>query len=395
MRERHYNDLGLTLEVVTTLSRLEALGSDYERLYRSANVGLPFQRHEWHIAWWKAFASSTLLIRDRLFFHVVRSAAEGCVGIVPLVLTQRPGRGPLHIGTLALIGTDQYITEVRSSIVAAGFERAVGRVVQRSLAGEARWDWAHWTGLTDDLSSSLAELGEFKQLDPTLDYVLDLAPSWDQFKSGLKRNIRESIRHCYNSLKRDGFTAELEVAQGAQIRRGLDEFVRLHGARAELDDTVEHPDRFASPMARGFLYDVCQRLAERDVARVYLLQIGGEVVAARVAFEVGESLYLYYSGFDPKWRKYSVMTTLVTEAIKHAIERNLKLVNLSAGTDVSKTRWGARPVTFAETLQLRSRARSRLASKLYETARTADTSHPVVRAILKRLPRREWGEHQG
>jgi CelD/BcsL family acetyltransferase involved in cellulose biosynthesis len=349
------------LEVVTSLSRLEALGPDYERLYRTANVSLPFQRQEWHVAWWKAFASATLLIRDRLFFHVVRSAAEGCVGIVPLVLTQRPGRGPLHIGTLALIGTDQYITEVRSPIVAAGFERRVGEVVQRSLAAEARWDWAHWTGLTEDLASSLSELGEFKQLDPTLDYVLDLAPSWDEFKAGLKRNIRESIRHCYNSLKRDGFTPELEVVQGAEIRRGLDEFVRLHAARADLGDTtVEHPDRFASSMARGFLFDVCQRLAERVVARVYLLKIAGEIVA-----------------------------------IKHAIERKLKLVNLSAGTDVSKTRWGARPVTFAETLQLRSRARSRLASKLYETARTADTSHPVVRAILKALPRREWGEHQG
>jgi CelD/BcsL family acetyltransferase involved in cellulose biosynthesis len=392
MRERHYSDLGLTLEVVTTLSRLEALGSDYEQLYRTANVGLPFQRQEWHIAWWKAFASATLLIRDRLFFHVVRSAADGCVGIVPLVLTQRPGRGPLHIGTLALIGTDQYITEVRSSSIAAGFERRVGQVVQRSLAADGRWDWAHWTGLNDDLSSSLSELGEFRQLDPTLDYVLDLAPSWDQFKSGLKRNIRESIRHCYNSLKRDGFTPELEVVQGAEIQRGLEEFVRLHAARSELENTVDHPDRFASPMARGFLFDVCGRLADRDVARVFLLKISGETVAARVAFEVGESLYLYYSGFDPKWRKYSVMTTLVTEAIKHSIDRKLKLVNLSAGTDVSKTRWGARPVTFAETLQLRARARSRLASKLYETARTADSSHPVVRAILKRLPRREWGD---
>lgn len=395
MRERHYSDLGLTLEVVTTLSRLEALGSDYERLYRTANVGLPFQRHEWHIAWWKAFASASLRIRDRLFFHVVRSAAEGCVGIVPLVLTQRPGRGPLHIGTLALIGTDQYITEVRSSIIAAGHERAVGQVVQRSLAADSRWDWAHWTGLNDDLTSSLSELGEFKQLEPTLDYVLDLAPSWDQFKSGLKRNIRESIRHCYNSLKRDGFTAELQVMQGAQIRQGLEHFVRLHGARADLEDTISHPDRFASPMARAFLFDVCERLAERDVARVYLLQVSGEIVAARVAFEVGESLYLYYSGFDPKWRKYSVMTTLVTEAVKHAIDRKLKTVNLSAGTDVSKTRWGAQPVTFAETLQLRSRVRSRLASKLYETARTADTSHPVVRAILKALPRRQWDQQQG
>ncbi|HKU42273.1 MAG TPA: GNAT family N-acetyltransferase [Polyangiales bacterium] len=381
----------MTLEVVTTLDRLEALGTDYAQLYRTAGVDLPFQLQEWHIAWWKAFASASLRIRDHLFFHVIRSAADGCVAILPLVLTERPGNGPVRIGTLALIGTDQYITEVRSSLIVPAHERAVGSVLARSLAEDSRWDWAHWTGLSDTLAATLGSLGEYEQRDPTLDYVLDLAPTWDEFKSGLKRNIRESIRHCYNSLKRDGYAAELEVASGASIRRGLDEFVRLHAARADLGDTIEHPDRFASAMARGFLYDVCERLTARDVSRVFLLKIAGEVVAARVAFQVNDALYLYYSGFDPKWRKYSVMTTLVTEAIKHAIDRKLKLVNLSAGTDVSKTRWGARPVTFAETLQRRSRVRSRIASKVYEGARTANTNHPVVRALLKALPRRQWG----
>lgn len=228
-------------------------------------------------------------------------------------------------------------------------------------------------------------------LDPNPDYVLDLAPSWDEFRTGLKRNIRESIRHCYNSLKRENLTLETSVAKSpAEIRAGLDHFVRLHAARADLDDTVAHPDRFATPMARGFLYDVCLRLAQRDIARVFLLKIAGEVVAARVGFEMNDTLYLYYSGFDPQWRKYSVMTTLVTEAIKYAIERQLKTVNLSAGTDVSKTRWGAHEVPFAEALQLRSRARSQLASKLYQSAKSANTNHPIVRVLQRVLPKRQW-----
>jgi CelD/BcsL family acetyltransferase involved in cellulose biosynthesis len=396
MPERHYKDLGLTIEVVTSLERLEALGPDYDQLYKVANVGLPFELHEWHIAWWKAFASNSLAIRDRLLFHVARNAAEGCVGIVPLVLTERPGYGPLRIGTLALIGTDQYITELKQPTIAPGFRSAVGGAVHRSLASDSRWDWAHWTGIDPDFERTVSGLGTVDPLPPSLDYVLDLTPTWEEFKSGLKRNIRESIRHCYNSLKRENMEPSLVVAKTpAEVRSWLDTFVRLHAARADLDDTVSHPDRFGSPMARGFLYDVCLKLAERDITRVFLLKIKGELVAARVGFEMNDTLYLYYSGFDPAWRKYSVMTTLVTEAVKYAIERKLKTVNLSAGTDVSKTRWGARAVPFTELLQLRSRARSQLASKAYRTARTANTNHPLVRALLRALPRREWGGTQG
>lgn len=391
MSERHYKDLGLSVEVVTTSQRLSELTVDYDRLYRVANVGLPFQLHEWHVAWWDAFASSTLKIRDRLLFHVVRSAVEGCVGIVPLVLTERPGRGPIKIGTLALIGTDPYITELRKPTVAPGFEAKVATAVQRSLSKESRWDWAHWTGFGDEFERALSGDGSFEAMEPSLDYVLDLAPTWDAFRGNLKRNIRESVRHCYNSLKRDGLTLEFDIAtSGEALKSALDTFVRLHAARAGLDDTVAHPDRFAAASTRAFLYDVCQRLSARDIVRVFLLKLSGEVVAARIAFEINDSLYMYYSGYDPKWRKYSVMTTLVTEAIKYAIERKLATVNLSAGTDVSKTRWGARAVPFPEAMQLRARARSKLASKLYRTAMSANRNHPVIRLLVKALPRRDW-----
>ena len=64
------------------------------------------------------------------------------------------------------------------------------------------------------------------------------------------------------------------------------------------------------------------------------------MVASRVAFVLGDELYLYFSGYEPEWSRYSVMTTTVAESIKWAIERKMRVVNLSTGTDVSKTRWG-------------------------------------------------------
>jgi hypothetical protein len=269
-----------------------------------------------------------------------------------------------------LIGTDQYITEVRSPIVAAGFER---RVVGSAAAAEARD-----LGALDrfDRDPELAvRAGRVEEADPTLDYVLDLAPSWDEFAAGLKRNIRESIRHCYNSLKRDGFHARAEVVQGAEIRRGP--MSRLHAARAD----------WATPSstlivclvdARAFC-STCQRWPS-DVARVYLLKISGDRGDAPPS--VGETLYLYYSGFDPKWRG---------TCDDHARHRGCRtpssassLVNCPPARTCRRRAGGA----AGRSPRPCSCARARPASRPLQTARTADTITPA-RAIPRSAPRRD------
>ena len=223
--------------------------------------------------------------------------------------------------------------------------------------------------------------------------MVALAPTWDAFRGGLKRNIRESLRHCYNSLKRDGLSFELEIAQAPDaVRNALHTFFSLHAMRAGLTRTVTHPDRFPSETSRRFLYEVCERLAARDAVRVFVLKIRGCVVAVRIAFVVGEHLYLYYSGFDPRWARYSVSTTIVAEAMRYAIDQGLTGVNLSTGTDVSKTRWGARLVPFQEAIQTRPRMRSRVTYAAYRRLLGGQSAEPrgwrsVVR---RRLPVRSW-----
>jgi CelD/BcsL family acetyltransferase involved in cellulose biosynthesis len=46
------------------------------------------------------------------------------------------------------------------------------------------------------------------------------------------------------------------------------------------------------------------------------------------------------------------MTTLVVEAIKWAIHKGLRTVNLSTGTDVSKLRWGPTPTEYRNLVQV-------------------------------------------
>jgi CelD/BcsL family acetyltransferase involved in cellulose biosynthesis len=99
-------------------------------------------------------------------------------------------------------------------------------------------------------------------------------------------------------------------------------------------------------------------------------------------------LYLYYSGFDPEWARYSVMTTTVAEAIKYAIETGLRTVNLSPTKDLSKTRWSPRQVDYGSAYEPRGRLRSRLANSAYLNIRPEDGGRPTF--LQRLIARRTW-----
>lgn len=348
---------------MTTVDGIAALRPCYERLNRVTGNALPFALHQWHLTWCQHFLTPHR--DDRPLFYVLRDGAADCVAIIPFIVSRRRV-GPLSFVFLRLVGTEMMLTEIRSPLVESGYEHLVVRAVRDSLDAGLDWDWIHWTGIGGAFEQALRIGGRLQPEPSTPYYVLDLPPTWGELRYALKRNIRESLRHCYNSLKRDGLQFELQViTERAGVRAALDRFLELHALRANLKNTVIHPNRFASPVEQGFLYAVCERLCESRALRLFCLRIGAETVAMRIGFVVGDSLYLYYSGYDPQWSGYSVMTTTVAEAIKYAIAHGLKTVNLSPGNDVSKTRWGPVELQYTSAYEQRDRLRSRLASRAY------------------------------
>jgi CelD/BcsL family acetyltransferase involved in cellulose biosynthesis len=360
----------VTVETITSVEGVEALRADYEQLCGTIDNKLPFALHEWHSTWCRHFLGCDPQTRDEPLFYLLRNAAGKCVAIAPFILSRR-SFGPLKIVSISVLGPDPFITEIRAPMIERGYEHLTARAVRDGLAGVHDWDWIHWSGVSNEFANALNTGGALRWEPPLSYFVLDLPPSWEEFRSRLKRNIRESLRHCYNSLKRDGHRFEFQVIEDpAGIRRNLDRYLALHTMRANATHRVIHPDRFASRTCREFLYAICDQLAARGAVRLFALKIGEQIVAMRLGFVVCDSLYLYYSGYDPRWARYSVMTTTVAEALKYAIAHGFKTVNLSPGREVSKMRWGPRRVDHGSAYEANTRLRSRLARSAYVTARS-------------------------
>jgi CelD/BcsL family acetyltransferase involved in cellulose biosynthesis len=381
--------VGLSTDVVTSLAGIQALKPDYERLGRAAGITLPFALQEWHLAWREHFLNRNPLIREEPLFCVQRTATGECVALVPLILSRRR-LGPLTVATVAPIGADPGLTEIRNPLITPGYERLTVRAVHDSLARVPDWDWIQWSGISEGLAAALARETTPRWYAVSEDFILDLPSSWEEFRAGLNRNVRESLRHCYNSLKRDGHAFELVVTrQREQVHRGVERFLELHAMRAASTCGPKHPDYFAGRAVQEFLYDVCGRLAERDALRLFQLKIGTQIVASRIAFLVGDSLYLYYSGFDPAWARYSVMTTTVVEAFKYAIAHGIRTVNLSLGREQSKSRWRPRVARFYSAFVHRESLKSRIVCTAYRVA--MGSSARSARAVKSLLSvRRDW-----
>jgi CelD/BcsL family acetyltransferase involved in cellulose biosynthesis len=384
-----YEEPLLSIYVADTVPKLEALQPDYAELQRTAGNRSPFSLFEWHHCWCTHFMNLDPNVADELRIHVVRNAASECVAIVPLIASSRRF-GPLRVVSMDLLGADPSTTEARTPLIAPGYEQATVSSIRQRLAQDPGWDWIRWGGISAEFGHVLAADSGLPVELSAPGYLLDLPSSWQEFHRGLRRNVRESLRHCYNSLRRDGHSFRFQVATTSDdVRRGIERFLELHAKRAAMRGTVEHPDHFTGKVSREFLYAVCARLAALGAVRIFELMIGTEVVAVRIGFVVGDCLYLYYSGFDPAWARYGVMTTNLAESLKYAIDNNLRTVNLSRGTDTSKTRWGPRVLPYGNMLELRSRWSSRLAYRGYASAVSGSgLSSWVLRRLGK--GRRVW-----
>jgi Acetyltransferase (GNAT) domain len=330
--------------------------------------------------------SDTLFVRDTFFAHTVYDSNSKLLAIAPMMITHRPSRGPLRLKGLSFFGADpNNMTEIRGLACRPADQQRVITALSKHFGAVAdEWDWIGWSWLNQGTDGfyTIDDSISLGRITDKPDYYLLLPGTWDELKSNLPRNIKQSLRKCYNSLKRNGHAFALRVVDRPEDTiAALQRFFNLHGARAQLKDTVWHRDVFKSPRSQLFLTDFACDMAKRGCLRIFEIELGGAVVATRIGFVFGKELYLYYSGYHPDWGKYSIMTTLIAEAIKWAILNWLEIVNLSTGTDVSKTRWSPKKVTYRQAIQFSASLHIQLIHAAYSKIQSLSRNERLDRVL--------------
>lgn len=349
----------LQLQIIHKFEELTALSTEWDALEQKLYLRTPFSSSAWNILWWDHHREAKMMIQDELYSFALRNAEGELVAIAPMMVSVRPGIRAFGIRVLQFFGADPNVTEIRGLICDPDYRELAVATLQNFLrSSKHKWDWIEWQGLS--LSQALIlSTPSAEQPQPRVVCYLTLPPTWEELKTSLSRNMKEAIRKCFNSLKRDKHHHELHViSKPEEVEAAMQTFFSLHTLRSEVGDTVEHANVFKREKRRRFLTAFAHKMAEQNRLRLFQVKIDGKVVATRIGFVCDRHLYLYYSGYDVEWGKYSIMTTVVVHAVQWAIENGFEYLNLSTGRDYSKMRWQPSEYLLHNAIQISTRLRS-------------------------------------
>ena len=286
---------------------------------------------QWLQAWWTEFGNGA-----RLNIVSIRRHGE-IVGLAPL---QIKGNRASFIG-----GTN--VCDYLDFIVAAGreqvfFNALLDHLGQQGITqldlGLLRPDSTVHTGL-----ANLAENRGCKVISGNEDISLELElpATWENYLSMLKGKQRHEVKRKFRRLHEAGHTNFRIVEDPNEISDQLPTFLNLF--KLSSDEKAY----FMTDQMVGFFQAMAMAMAETSILKLYILDLNTVPVAVSMCFDFNNTLHLYNSGFDPRYRALSVGLLCKVLTLKDAIEKGRQKYDFLKGAETYKYRLGAGEVPLS------------------------------------------------
>jgi CelD/BcsL family acetyltransferase involved in cellulose biosynthesis len=188
----------------------------------------------------------------------------------------------------------------------------------------------------DLLPSLAAERGLTLTIEPeAVCPRVALPESWDAYLLSLGKKDRHELRRKIRRLSEAGQIREYTLTEPAQIADALPDFLHLH--RVSREDKAA----FMTPDMERFFRSICSALAAEQSILLYFLELDGRRVAAILAFDCGDEVWLYNSGFDPTYSSVSVGLVSKALMLKQAIADGKRCYDFLRGAEPYKYDLGA------------------------------------------------------
>ena len=314
---------------VDLLDGLDAVGeAAWQGLHARSAFPSPFMSWPWQRAWLETFGAGR-----RLRLLRVRDGAGDLAGLLPLY--EDGAQGFRILG-----GVD--VSDYLDLIAPAGAGEEVWTALLQSHAtAPGTWDLhaIRASSPTVTLVPTLAPAYGLSAASAVEERcpVLDLPGTWDAYLATLSGKQRHELGRKMRRLERElPGTATASYASWAELSARLPAFFELHrGSHAG-------KARFMDLRMERFFRAAIGGLAERGVARLWMLEHQGRAIAAFICLEWPGAVGLYNSGFDTTTAAVSPGIVLLAGIIRDAIERGLARFDFLRGEEPYKLGFGAR-----------------------------------------------------
>jgi CelD/BcsL family acetyltransferase involved in cellulose biosynthesis len=170
--------------------------------------------------------------------------------------------------------------------------------------------------------------------------TLRLPATWEEYESGLGRNLRQNLRRYARKLERDSGEALVTeiVTDPTRAAAAIDVVADLHQrVRSARGDAGVFRHRGMIEFHRL----LARRLAEEGRLRLYALTVSGAPISAIYCMRFGDVVSFYQTGYDPAFAKYGPGRYIMAQAIRASIEEGAREFDFLRGDEAYKAVWGA------------------------------------------------------
>jgi CelD/BcsL family acetyltransferase involved in cellulose biosynthesis len=301
-----------------TLASLEDVSEQaWDELVLAMPRPSPFLLHAWLVEWWRQYAPGR-----QLAVHVA-FRGERLAAALPLCVGRRGG-----LRVAEFLGGEQ--SHLADLLLASGEGREAAEAVSGAV-GRMRIDYADLFGLPDGSRLGGAVGQRLNVLERVEAPVLDLPGGWEAaYGAKASSKTRNGHRRKWKRLAELGRLEARTVSAPEELAAAILEGQRLHALRWRgLRDRSDLTDeRGRAAMRAGY-----RVLAERDVARVALLELDGRAVAFNAYFRLGDVLYSHRLAFDPELARFSPGLLCTLAMVEQAAEAGVRRVEWLGGTE--------------------------------------------------------------
>ena len=331
-----------------------SISGEWDSLLQRSRQDGPFLRHEWLLAWWRAFHRP----EDRLMVLTCRDAGSGdLLGVLPAFETRSGAVSRACV--VRLLGDDHVGSMGLGAFMGPEREQEVAQLLANALlATDARRDVIDLR-LMDAASPFFARVQALPgkvvrtSADCHASPCIALPAAWgDYLRDRVRKRVRRAAGHGRRQLERLG--AEVQtVSDACALPGALDDMLRLWEDRMR---EVVGPRFCAGPECHAFFAEVLPVLLSQGRLRLRFIVIDGRRIAVDLALRYRDTTHDLLAGFDSEWSRYSVSNVLGSYVVQGAIDEGCVTLDLGLGEQPYKFEWGVTDVARFSDVRLYSRS---------------------------------------
>jgi CelD/BcsL family acetyltransferase involved in cellulose biosynthesis len=325
-------------ETIQKLSELEALAGEWNALLENSAIHVPFLRYEYLHNWWKTKGGGEWQ-QGELMVIICRKEGGSLAGIAPLFLTDnRDGDRALML--LGSIEISDYLDFILSPMDLHPF---INGLFDYLSSGQLPfWQVLDLYNILDT-SPTLPALKQaalsrgwlVNEIPLQKCPVISLAENWEAYLSGIDKKQRHEIRRKLRRSEEHPEKVDWYVVEdGQKLASEMDELFRL---------MAFEPDKnlFLTDEMRAQMLATAQVAFEGGYLQLAFIEVAGEKGAAYFNFDYLNRIWVYNSGFEPRFKDLSLGWVLLSRLIQWSCENQHQAFDFLRGEEDYKYRFGA------------------------------------------------------